>query len=167
MTKLGKIMMGMLFAFILALGISAQSNNAQAATTKNFKGNLNATYKNSEWKCDIVFEKVNSKKVSIYLKSDYVEGDFVGRITSKNTIKMVTGSEFAKVSLKWTDKTHLMAIWKEKNQNIDPFIRQFSAILGNTKYTQVKKSTTVYYAAAHTKRKDEYNMGAVYKMILK
>lgn len=147
MSKLRKMMMMLILVVAVALGITAGTDRAKAATTKNFKGNLNVTYKNSD--CKITIKKVSSKKVSINVKSGYAEGDFTGKITSKNTIKMNTGSKYAKVSFKWIDKSHFKIIWKENGENIDGFISNFSDILsGNTKYTQIKKSNTVYYDSA-------------------
>lgn len=138
--------MTLVFVFAVVLGITAGTSNAKAASTKNFKGNLNVTYKNSEWKSKITIKKVNSKKVSINVKSSYAEGNFTGKITSKNTIKMNTGSKYAKVSFKWIDKSHFKTIWKEHGENIDGFISNFSSVLyNNTKYAQVKKSNTKYY----------------------
>lgn len=146
MIKLRKMMMTLVFVFAVVLGITAGTSNAKAVSTKNFKGNLNVTYKNSEWKSKITIKKVNSKKVFINVKSSYAEGNFTGKITSKNTIKMNTGSKYAKVSFKWIDKSHFKTIWKEHGENIDVFISNFSSVLyNNTKYAQVKKSNTMYY----------------------
>ncbi len=168
MNKIRKFMMGFVFALIVVMGVNAGSSDVKAATTKNFKGNLNVTYKNSEWKSKITIKKVNSKKVKINVKSSGIDGNFTGKVISKNTIKMNTGSKYAKVNFKWIDKTHFKTIWKENGENIDGFISNYSLILyNNTKYTQVKKTNTVYYGASHTKEKDEYGLGAVSKMTLK
>lgn len=47
MTKLRKMMMMLIFVIAVTLGTTAGTDNAKAASTKNFKGNLNVTYKNS------------------------------------------------------------------------------------------------------------------------
>lgn len=166
MTKLRKIMPGMLFAFILAMGISAQSNNAQAATTKNFKGNLNATYKSSEWKSKISFKKISAKEVTVkVVAAGITQGKFKGKIISKNTIKMkLDAGEIIK--LKWKNKSSFTA--KPTNgfdSETVQMVRLLCYSLNNTKYKQIKKSDTMYYYAER-----EAGIGAdsvVYKISFK
>lgn len=155
MTKLRKTMMMLVFILAVVLGTTAGTGNAKVATTKNFKGNLNVTYKNSKENSKITIKRINSKKVSITVKSSYAEGKFAGKVISKNTIKMNTGSKYAKVNLKWSNKTHFKAIWKENGENIDEFISNFSGILYNAKYTQVKKSSIVYYSSIYKGKGEE------------
>lgn len=149
MTKLRKIMPGMLFAFILAMGISAQSNNAQAATTKNFKGNLNATYKSSEWKSKISFKKISAKEVTVKVVAAGInQGKFKGKIISKNTIKMKLDTGEI-IKLKWKNKSSFTA--KSTNgfdSETVQMVRLLCYSLNNTKYKQIKKSDTVYYEAS-------------------
>lgn len=94
--KLRKTIIGFLFMFTVALGINAGNSNAKAASTKNFKGNLNVTYKNSDSK--ITIKKINGKKVKIKVKTSFAEGDFTGKVILNKLIKMNTGSKYAKVS---------------------------------------------------------------------
>lgn len=155
----------MAFSAILGVG-----NKAQAATTKNFKGNLNATYKNSEWKSKITIKKVNSKKVSIkiVLDNNWTQGTWNGKVISKDTIQFtLDGGE--KIKLKWKDKTHFTAKRPKggfSGESVQ-MARRLCFSLNNTKYTQVKKSSTVYYGANHIKRKDTDKWGVVRKITLK
>lgn len=148
MTKLRKMMMTLVFVFAVVLGITAGTSNAKAASTKNFKGNLNVTYKNSDSK--ITIKKVNSKKVSIKIVyAGFAKFEYTGKITSKNTIKFnaVNNEEgYADVIFKWKGKSHFTSIWKEKRSNGFKYCSdELVFALDNTKYAQVKKSNTVYY----------------------
>ena len=170
MTKLRKMMMILVFTLAVVLGTTAGTGNAKAATTKNFKGNLNVTYKNSNSK--ITIKKLNSKKVSIQgIYSGYAKFKYTGKITSKYTIKFnaVNSKEaYVDVIFKWKDKSYFTSTWKEKRSNGLKYCSdELVFALDNTKYTQVQKSSTVYYGASHTKEKDEYGLGAVSKMTLK
>lgn len=152
MSKLRKIMMGIIFTLIIVMGVSTGSNNVKAATTKNFKGNLNVTYKNSEWKSKITIKKVNSRKVSIKIVYDgYAKFKYTGKIASKSTIKFnaVNNEDgYADVIFKWKDKSHFTSTWKEKRSNGLKYCSdELVFALDNAKYTQVKKSNTVYYAS--------------------
>lgn len=170
MAKLRKIMMGMLFAFIVTIGVSTESSDVQAATTKDFKGNLNVTYKNSKWKSKITIKKVNSKKVSVkvVLDNNWTQGTWNGKVISKDTIQFtLDGGE--KIKLKWKNKTHFTAKRPKggfSGESVQ-LVRRLCFSLNNAKYTQVQKSSTVYYGASHTKEKDKYGLGAVSKMTLK
>lgn len=149
MTKLRKMMMTFVFVFAVVLGITAQTGNAKAASTKNFKGNLNVTYKNSEWKSKITVKKVNSKKVSVkVVVYDIPYGPFYGKVISKDTIQIkLDGGE--KLKLKWKDKTHFTSKRPSggfTNESIQ-YVHALCSALNNTKYTQVKKSSTVYYSS--------------------
>lgn len=148
MTKLRKMMMMLIFVIAVTLGTTAGTDNAKAATTKNFKGNLNVTYKNSDSK--ITIKKVNSKKVSIKIVyAGYAKFKYTGKITSKNTIKFnaVNNEEgYVDVIFKWKDKSHFTSIWKEKRSNGPKYCSdELTFALYDTKYTQVKKSSTKYY----------------------
>ncbi len=116
MSKIRKFMMGFVFALIVVMGVNAGSSDVKAASTKNFKGNLNATYKNSDTK--ITIKKVNSKKVKINAVYDgYAKFSFTGKVTSKNTIKFTSVNSkeaYVDVILKWKDKSHFTSKWKEK-----------------------------------------------------
>ena len=145
MIKLRKMMMTLVFVFAVVLGITAGTSNAKAASTKNFKGNLNVTYKNSEYKSKITIKKVNSKKVSIKIVSPAFDNysKFTGKIISKDTIKV---TDFPNVKFKWKDKTHFTSV--RKGNGFGDWAKHFRGLcysLNNTKYTQVKKSSTVYY----------------------
>lgn len=159
MSKLRKIIMGVLFALIVVMGVSAGSNSVNAATTKNFKGNLNATYKNSEWKSKITFKKINTKKVSVKVVVNGTnQGSYRGTIASGNTIKMkLDGGET--INLKWKSKSSFTAKPTKgfSNESIQ-MVRLLCNSLNNTKYTQVKKSNTVYYASYAG---DEYSNASV------
>lgn len=147
MSKLRKFIMGFVFALIVVMGVNAGSNNVEAATTKNFKGNLNVTYKNSEWNSKITIKKVTIKKVSIRINSPAYENysKFTGKIISKDTIKV---TDFPNVRFKWKDKTHFTSV--RKGNGFGKWTQYFRGLcysLNNTKYTQVKKSSTVYYCS--------------------
>lgn len=149
MTKLRKTMMMFVFILAVVLGTTAGTSNAKAATTKNFKGNLNVTYKNSEWKSKITVKKVNSKKVSVkVVVYDIPYGPFYGKVISKDTIQIkLDGGE--KLKLKWKDKTHFTSKRPSSgftNESIQ-YVHALCSALNNTKYTQVKKSSTVYYSS--------------------
>lgn len=148
MTKLRKIMMGVLFVLIVVMGVNTGSSNMKAASTKNFKGNLNATYKNSEWKSELTFKKINGKKVSVkVVVNGTSQGSYNGTITSRNTINMkLDGGE--KINLKWNNKTSFTArptngFSRESIQ----MARLLCDSLNSNKYTQVKKSSTIYYSS--------------------
>lgn len=148
MSKVRKIIMGVVFALIVVMGVRVGSSNVNAASTKNFKGNLNATYKNSEWKSKITFKKINTKKVSVkVVVSGLNQGSYRGTIASGNTIKMkLDGGET--INLKWKDKSSFTAKPTKgfSNESIQ-MVRLLCNSLNNTQYTQVKKSNTVYYAS--------------------
>lgn len=149
MTKLRKMMMMFVFILAVVLGTTAGTSNAKAASTKNFKGNLNVTYKNSEWKSKITVKKVNSKKVSVkVVVYDIPYGPFYGKVISKDTIQIkLDGGE--KLKLKWKDKTHFTSKRPSggfTNESIQ-YVHALCSALNNTKYTQVKKSSTVYYSS--------------------
>lgn len=71
-------------------------------------------------------------------------GSFNGKVISKNTIKL---TDFPNVKFKWKDKTHFTSVSKGKGfgKEAAQMIRLVCFSLNNTKYTQVKKSNTVYY----------------------
>lgn len=147
MTKLRKTMMILVFTLAVVLGTTAGTGNAKAATTKNFKGNLNVTYKNSEWKSKITVKKVNNKKVSVkVVVYDIPYGPFYGKVISKDTIQIkLDGGE--KLKLKWKDKTHFISKRPSggfTNESIQ-YVHALCSALNNTKYTQIQKSSTVYY----------------------
>lgn len=170
MIKFRKTMMILVFTLAVVLGTTTGTDNAKAATTKNFKGNLNVTYKNSKEKSKITIKKVNSKNVSIkiVLDNNWTQGTWNGKVISKDTIQFtLDGGE--KIKLKWKDKTHFTAKRPKggfSGESVQ-MSRRLCFSLNNTKYTQVQKSSTVYYGASHTKEKDEYGLGAVSKMTLK
>lgn len=146
MSKARKIIMGVVFALIVVMGVRVGSSNVNAASTKDFKGNLNATYKNSEWKSKITFKKINTKKVSVKVViSGTNQGSYSGTITSGNTIKMkLDGGEA--INLKWKGKSSFTAKpTKGFSSESVQMARLLCNSLNNTKYTQVKKSSTVYY----------------------
>ena len=149
MTKLRKTMMILVFTLAVVLGTTAGTGNAKAATTKNFKGNLNVTYKNSEWKSKITVKKVNNKKVSVkVVVYDIPYGPFYGKVISKDTIQIkLDGGE--KLKLKWKDKTHFISKRPSggfTNESIQ-YVHALCSALNNTKYTQIQKSSTVYYSS--------------------
>lgn len=149
MTKLRKTMMMLVFTLAVVLGTTAGTGNAKAATTKNFKGKLNVTYKNSKEKSKITIKKVNSKKVSVkVVVYDIPYGPFHGKAISKDTIQIkLDGGE--KIKLKWKDKTHFTSKRPSggfTNESIW-YVHALCSALNNTKYTQVKKSSTVYYSS--------------------
>lgn len=168
MSKIRKFMMGFVFALIAVMGVSAGSNDVKAASTKNFKGNLNATYKNSEWKSKITIKKINSEKVSVKVVANGLnQGSYNGTAISQNTINMkLDGGE--EIVLKWKSKTSFTAKRPKggfSNESIQ-MARLLCNSLNNTKYTQVQKSNTVYYGATYT-NDDYYGADRVSKMILK
>ena len=155
MSKARKIIMGVVFALIVVMGVSVGSSNVNAASTKNFKGNLNATYKNSEWKSKITFKKINTKKVSVKIVINGInQGSYKGKIASKNTIKMkLDGGET--INLKWKNKSSFVA--KPATKFSDESIQMAKLLcfnLNNIKYTQIKKSNTVYYASHYDYNKN-------------
>lgn len=158
MAKLRKIMIGFVFTLILVIGVNAESGNVKAASAKNFKGNLNATYKNSKQKSKITIKKINSKKVSIkiVLDNDWEQGTWKGNIISKDTVQFtLDGGE--KIKLKWKDKTHFTAKKPKGGFNSESvqMARRLCYSLNNTKYTQVKKSNTVYYSSIYKGKSEE------------
>lgn len=154
MTKLRKMMMMLVFVVAVILGITAGTGNAKAATTKNFKGNLNVTYKNSKEKSKITIKRVDSKKVSIKIVIDGDDwGSFNGKIISKNTIKL---TDFPNVKFKWEDKTNFISIRKGNGfGEAAKMIRRVCYALNNTKYTQIQKGSTVYYYGANRANGEE------------
>lgn len=153
MSKARKIIMGVVFALIVVMGVRVGSSNVNAASTKNFKGNLNATYKNSEWKSKITFKKINTKKVSVKVViSGTNQGSYSGTITSGNTIKMkLDGGEA--INLKWKGKSSFTAKpTKGFSSESVQMVRLLCNSLNNTKYTQVKKSKTVYYSPYYVEK---------------
>ncbi len=162
MNKIRKFMMGFVFALIVVMGVNAGSSDVKAATTKNFKGNLNATYKNSEWKSKITIKKVNSKKVSvkIVLDNNWEQGTWKGKVISKNTIQFtLDGGE--KIKMKWKDKSHFTAKRPKGGFSSESvqLVKRLCYSLNNTKYTQVKKSNTVYYSPYYVEKYDSAGNG--------
>lgn len=149
MMKLRKIMMGIMFALIVVMGVNAGTGDVKAASTKDFKGNLNVTYENSEGKSKITFKKVDSKKVSVKIVVNGLnQGSYTGTVTSKNTINMkLDGGE--KIDLKWKGKISFTAKAPKNGFSSESIqmARLLCDSLNNTKYTQVKESDTVYYAS--------------------
>lgn len=144
-----KLMMGFMFVLVAVIGINVGTINVKAATTKNFKGNLNATYK-SGVDSKIIIKKVDNKKVRIriFVGGNLDQGEYSGKVISKNTIQVNLDGE--KVKLKWKDKTHFTAkrpsggFSKEAGQ----MVRLLCESLDNVKYTQVKKSKSGNNAVA-------------------
>lgn len=169
MAKLRRIMMFVL-TFVIVMGTGVGTINAKETTTKNFKGNLNATYKNSGQNSKITIKKINSKQVSIkiVLDNNREQGTWKGKAISKDTIQFILdGGE--KIKLKWKDKNHFTAKKTKNgfsNESVQ-LVRRLCMSLNEVKYTKVKKSSTVYYGASHTKGKDEFGLGAVSKITFK
>lgn len=149
MSKLRKFMMGFVFALIVVMGVNAGSSNVKAASTKNFKGNLNVTYKNSEWNSKITIKKVNSKKVSVKVVAGGLnQGSYNGTISSKNAINMKLDSR-ENIVLNWNSKTSFTAKRPKGGFSSESIqmARLLCNSLNNTKYTQVKTNSTVYYCS--------------------
>lgn len=161
MSKTRKIIMGVVFALIVVMGVSVGSSNVNAASTKNFKGNLNATYKNSEWKSKITFKKINTKKVSVkVVVSGLNQGSYRGTIAPRNTIKMkLDGGET--INLKWKGKSSFTAKpTKGFSSESVQMLRLLCKSLNNTKYTQVKKSNMVYYSPYYIEKYNSAGNGS-------
>lgn len=170
MTKLKKILLILMCTLITAMGVNTEISHVKAASAKNFKGNLNATYKYSEQNAKITIKKINNTRVSvkIVLDHDWTQGTWNGKIISKDTIQFtLDGGE--KIRLKWTDKTHFIAKRPKKGFSAVSvqLVKRLCYSLNNVKYTQVKKDNTVYYGASHIKGKDQLKLGAVSKITFK
>ena len=152
MTKLSKFVMGVMFAFIVMTGVILESSDVQAATTKNFKGNLNATYNNSKQKSKIIIKKISNKKVSIkiILDNDWEQGTWEGNIISENTIQFKLDGE-EKIKLKWKNKSQFIAKKPKSGFNRESIqmARRLCYSLNDVEYKQVatKASATKSQAA--------------------
>lgn len=138
MNKLRKILVMLVFALVVVMGVNAKTENVKAASTKNFKGKLNTTYKNSEHKSKITIKKVNSKKVSVKIVINGLDqGKYNGKIISKDTIQINLDGE--KVKFKWKDKTHFTAkpVGGFSREAVQ-MVRLLCSSLNNIKYTAKK-----------------------------
>lgn len=130
----------------------------RAATAKNFKGNLNATYKGivrdifgkKSYDSKIIIKRVDNKKVKVeVIASGINQGAYKGTIISKDTIRLnLDGGE--KVKLKWKDKTHFVAKrpsggFSEESAQL---VKLLCYSLNDVKYTQVKKPQNTSYFAS-------------------
>lgn len=146
MARIKEFMIGFIFILVMTIGINVGTINAKAATTKNFKGNLNATYK-SKIDSKIVIKKVNNKKVRVKVYAGGLDqGEYIGKVISKNTIQVhLDGGE--KVKLKWKDKTHFTAKRPAGGFNDESIqmVRMLCFSLNNVKYTQVTQPKNASY----------------------
>lgn len=129
--------MVLVVAFAIIVG-SIGTTNAKAASTKNFKGNLNATYRNTKEKSKIIIKTISNKKVSvkIVLDNNLNQGTWKGKVVSKDTIQFtLDGGE--KIKLKWKDKTHFTAKKPKGGFSSESvqLARRLCMSLNNVKYT--------------------------------
>lgn len=164
MNKIRRILIMLLFALIV-VGVNIETANIKAASAKDFKGDLNAIYKNSESvKSSITFNKVNSKKVTAKIVVNGTnQGKFSGNIISKDTsqIKLDVGE---KVQLKWKDKSTFTA--KRPSGGFSDETITMSRLLcyalqDKTYTAKTKSSGTIYYSGNLFNKKDSYKLGAI------